>query len=616
MKQFKCAILLFIFLFTGKTSAQNSRINFPPPSTENLAPQVDFSWINFCLGDTTCFINQTIRGNTYTWTISQISLVGHPHIDTIYKSTDTNICFYFPAAGTYTVGLHAYNNHDVTVTKVITVGTITDAAFSFIHCSNGFVNNSTCAKTFYWDFGDGNHSTLAVPTHQYADTGHYNVQLIVYDGGVSDTMTKIVFVDVISFVNPAFTATVSFDTVHVNAVFAGAGTQYYWTWNDGSPFSTGKDSVHVYKDSTSTFIIELFAVNVCGPASSLDTVRLTQTGPPPIVDFSWANLCPGDTTCFYNQSYGAATYTWTISETVNNPTPSKVVLYSSNNPNICFPFPGTGTYSVTLAGKNIITTFTEKTIVLGNNTLANFSFIPCSNMFSNLSQCATSSYWNFGDGNLSNLTSPVHVYRDTGNYLVTLVVTQGPVNDTLRKNVHVPGLEYISGQFTATSSWDSAFVHSDYPGNDGKYYWTWGDGTHASGHDTLHFYKDSTAKYVIQLKATNACGSAVYSDTLQITIPKPPPGLNFSQSSVSIVPNPVTNGSYVDIYFSAFAADIYLVQIYNDIGQVVFEQNFNFGSGINEFKVNSLGWAPAIYVIVLQSGNSFVRNKFQIENSN
>ncbi len=243
-------------------------------SIENLPPDVHFSWKNACVGDTTCFINQTMMGNTYTWTVVQ----GVSHPTTLYTSNDTNICFLFPGPGTYYVSLHAYNNHDIILTKPITIDTVTKADFDFIRCSNIFPNNSLCAMSFMWDFGDGNTSTLFTPAHQYADTGHYQVKLISYNGFKSDTITKTIYVDTKSYVNPLFTYTISYDTVFVHANYGGASTNYYWSFNDPfnpiTNYATGKDTMHVYKDSTAAYNISLTVVNSCGPASHSDSIRI------------------------------------------------------------------------------------------------------------------------------------------------------------------------------------------------------------------------------------------------------------------------------------------------------------------------------------------------------
>ncbi|MBK9335488.1 MAG: PKD domain-containing protein [Lewinellaceae bacterium] len=68
-----------------------------------------------------------------------------------------------------------------------------------------FVNNSVGGSTFFWDFGDGNTSSMFQPTHQYGGPGSYTVTLIVtknnYDTKgnplccCSDTATAVVFID-------------------------------------------------------------------------------------------------------------------------------------------------------------------------------------------------------------------------------------------------------------------------------------------------------------------------------------------------------------------------------------------------------------------------------------
>jgi PKD repeat protein len=250
--------------------AQTNKIS----SLQNLPPDVHFSWENACAGDTVCFTNQTQLANTFTWTI--IGGPGHPH--TIYTSNNTDICYFFSTPGNYTVSLHAYNNHDVIVSKTITIDTITKADFNFIRCANVFSNNSLCASTFYWDFGDGNTSTVFSPTHQYADTGYYNVKLIAYNGSKSDTILTRIYIDVISYVSPAFSYTISSDTVFVHANYGGISTVYYWNFNDplhpGTTSATGRDTLHIFTDSTAKYNISLTAINACGPAFSNDSIQI------------------------------------------------------------------------------------------------------------------------------------------------------------------------------------------------------------------------------------------------------------------------------------------------------------------------------------------------------
>lgn len=62
--------------------------------------------------------------------------------------------------------------------------------------SNGnqitFTNSSANATNFYWNYGDGNTSTSANPTHLYTEPGSYTVTLIADKCGISDTISQII----------------------------------------------------------------------------------------------------------------------------------------------------------------------------------------------------------------------------------------------------------------------------------------------------------------------------------------------------------------------------------------------------------------------------------------
>ena len=55
-----------------------------------------------------------------------------------------------------------------------------------------FVNQSTGASSYYWDFGDGNSSTAAHPTHTYSVAGTYTVKLrAIIDGCTHEFMGTV-----------------------------------------------------------------------------------------------------------------------------------------------------------------------------------------------------------------------------------------------------------------------------------------------------------------------------------------------------------------------------------------------------------------------------------------
>ncbi len=57
-----------------------------------------------------------------------------------------------------------------------------------------FGNKSLFAESYFWDFGDGQTSTLTSPTHTYANPGTYTVTLIGYNDWSSDTTVQEVVI--------------------------------------------------------------------------------------------------------------------------------------------------------------------------------------------------------------------------------------------------------------------------------------------------------------------------------------------------------------------------------------------------------------------------------------
>jgi len=56
--------------------------------------------------------------------------------------------------------------------------------------STTFINESYNIDTYHWDFGDGNTSNEENPSHIYDESGEYDVKLIAYGLGSSDTLIE------------------------------------------------------------------------------------------------------------------------------------------------------------------------------------------------------------------------------------------------------------------------------------------------------------------------------------------------------------------------------------------------------------------------------------------
>jgi hypothetical protein len=103
------------------------------------------------------------------------------------------------AAGTYFVTVtnaDPCNGVGASSTTSVTVLAAPTAGFTWsvpVINQYGFTNTSTGATLYTWDFGDGNLSTNANPTHIYASSNTYTVTLIATGAnGCSDTTTTVI----------------------------------------------------------------------------------------------------------------------------------------------------------------------------------------------------------------------------------------------------------------------------------------------------------------------------------------------------------------------------------------------------------------------------------------
>ena len=89
-------------------------------------------------------------------------------------------------------------NYDLGWENWFDFGNITFAGFSFsgIETTYSFFDNSLNAETYFWDFGDGDTSTLQNPLHTYSETGNYIVTQSVgnpcFDDNAHDTINVVI----------------------------------------------------------------------------------------------------------------------------------------------------------------------------------------------------------------------------------------------------------------------------------------------------------------------------------------------------------------------------------------------------------------------------------------
>ena len=143
---------------------------------------------------TVSFTNSSTHATDYLWHFGDgqtSSLVDPEHA--------------YTQAGVYTVSLTATGpggSDTLTRTDYITTAEPVAAGFSAFPPTGGapllvqFLNHSTGAVDYRWEFGDSLTSTLTSPTHTYAAVGVYTVSLTATGPGGSDTVSKTNYITV------------------------------------------------------------------------------------------------------------------------------------------------------------------------------------------------------------------------------------------------------------------------------------------------------------------------------------------------------------------------------------------------------------------------------------
>ncbi|MDZ4668210.1 MAG: PKD domain-containing protein [bacterium] len=102
---------------------------------------------------------------------------------------------------------------------LVTVNPNPSANFTSVAGATGlvtFTNTSTNATTYSWNFGDGNNSTSANPTHTYAANGVYNVTLTATSGACINVTSRQVNASGIASQLRAFTGDITSNTTFYN----------------------------------------------------------------------------------------------------------------------------------------------------------------------------------------------------------------------------------------------------------------------------------------------------------------------------------------------------------------------------------------------------------------
>ncbi|MCB0700614.1 MAG: PKD domain-containing protein [Chitinophagales bacterium] len=290
---------------------------------------------------------------------------------------------------------------------------------------------SSNVATYLWNFGDGNSSASANPSHTYQTGGTFTVKLIVNNPNackIIDSVTLQVVVDTNSIkadFNVTQTDSCEPFTADITNLSKTGNTpntaSYYWDFGDGTDYTGKTPPTHTYTTKgTYTIKLRMTDPNAC---NSPDTLSKTISFNSSFVKAGFEGpdkTCVGAPVQFNNKSENAVSYIFDFGDGKSSTQSDPVHIFDS-----------AGTYTIkmfaintgTCNGKDSL----ERAIEVFPIPTASFThdpIIPVTNdpvIFTNRSLNATSYIWDFGDGTGTGKETPdPKYYKKTGTYRVCL----------------------------------------------------------------------------------------------------------------------------------------------------------------------------------------------------
>lgn len=291
-------------------------------------------------------------------------------------------------------------NFNANVTQVCTAQNVT------------FTDNSSGATSWAWNFGAG--ATPATATTQgphnvsYSTPGSKTVSLTI-NGSVTETKTNYitVFPDPIAGFNyQKSDLTVTFTNTSQNA------NSYLWDFGDGNT-STETNPVHTYLTGGSYLVNLTSASSTCGDDITSQTIILETATANFIANLT--QVCTAQSVVFTDNSTAATSWAWDFGVGASPATATTQGPHTVN-----YSTSGSKTVSLTINGA--VTETKTNYITVYPDPVAGFTWGQAGLIisFSNTSQNAINYSWDFGDGNTSTETNPVHTYAADGTYIVSL----------------------------------------------------------------------------------------------------------------------------------------------------------------------------------------------------
>lgn len=456
-------------------------------------------------------------------------------------STQQHPLHTYASPGTYTVML-TVTNGSCSHRTTRTVRVIDEkAAFTpaspevcrntaLVFTANGI--NSANIQSWQWTFGDGTpvSNNQQSVSHTYTNAGTYTVKLVIVDAlGCVDSIkhTINVYGATAAFLPSAPAACIYNPHITFNdqSVTDGQHPITSWEWDYGNGITevnTAPPFGHTYA-TAGTYTVSLTVTDSYGCKDKVSRTAAVIISKP-VADFYSPDTasCIGKPVSFINNSWGVLlNYTWDFGDGQGATSINPVHNYSN-----------TGLYPVKLVVVDLYgcrDSITKPDYINISMPQAGFTVSdsvgtcpPLEVRFTNTAVNARSITWDFGDGNTSVLTDPVHTYTLPGIYFAKQIITgPGGCQDSAIQRIELKGpsgtFSYtplvgcnpLTVTFTATASNAATFL------------WDFTDGTtELTSEPTITHTYATAGEYIPRIILRDAAGCAVPVqglDTIKLT---------------------------------------------------------------------------------------------------
>jgi PKD repeat protein len=514
----------------------------------------------YCEGDTIRVTNTSANATNYRWFWGDGATSG-----------GTNPSHVYAVAGNYTILLRAErSNASGTVcldTLAIPIAVLAkpivlvQSNIRVINCAPFTLNVSATGiinESVTWYFYDST-KTPAVTTsnaissqYTFNKPGSFYVKLLAVNAQGCTDSTILYFTvrgKAVASFSPFDVSVCTRDTTinYINTTTYNGTDPISYRWLvDNAQISTTANFTHRYNVLAAAILPKIYTTSliVSNTVGCSDTAIATlNMNPAAKALFSIGNI--NDCVPFRPSIANAATYTSSYRWLLNG-----ALVDTTANPRIVIT-KGSTLYKISLIADNFYgckpdtfsVTFTSRARPTAsfklNDTLGCTGVLNVAT--TNLTTGASSYIWNWGDATANSFfKNPTHLYTTPGQYLITLVASDGVCTDTTSQAVKVSIKPVANFSVDQTVTCDTATVQfTNLTTNAASYTWSFGDGSFSNEINPAKSYPPNAVPYTVKLVAfsTFGCKDSVIKPNLVLAKPRPASDFFISPTPVITVPN-------------------------------------------------------------------------------